>query len=51
MNKPRIKLPESAKVGEIIDVKAVVTHPMETSITNKVARFFDSRPRLKNNSP
>ena len=30
MNKPRIKLPESAKVGEIIDVKAVVTHPMET---------------------
>ena len=30
MNKPRIKLPESATVGEIIDVKAVVTHPMET---------------------
>jgi sulfur-oxidizing protein SoxZ len=27
---PRIKLPDSAKVGDIIDVKAVVTHPMET---------------------
>lgn len=30
MNKPRIKLPDSAKIGEIIDVKTVVTHMMET---------------------
>ena len=30
MNKPRIKLPESVKIGEIIDVKTVVTHVMET---------------------
>jgi sulfur-oxidizing protein SoxZ len=30
MNKPRVKLPEVAKVGEIIDVKAVLSHPMET---------------------
>lgn len=30
MNKPRIKLPENAKVGDIIDIKTAVTHPMET---------------------
>jgi sulfur-oxidizing protein SoxZ len=30
MNKPRIKLPDQAKVGEIIDIKTVVTHVMET---------------------
>ena len=30
MNRPRIKLPDSAMAGEIIDVKAVITHPMET---------------------
>jgi sulfur-oxidizing protein SoxZ len=27
---PRIKLPDTAKVGEIIEIKAVATHPMET---------------------
>ena len=30
MSAPRIKLPDSAKAGDIIDVKTVVTHPMET---------------------
>ena len=30
MNKPRIKLPDEAKAGEIIDVRTVVTHMMET---------------------
>ena len=30
MTAPRIKLPDSAKAGDIIDVKTVVTHPMET---------------------
>jgi sulfur-oxidizing protein SoxZ len=30
MDKPRIKLPETAKAGDVIDVKAVITHPMET---------------------
>ena len=30
MNKPRIKLPDSAKAGDIIDIKTVVTHVMET---------------------
>lgn len=30
MNKPRIKLPDTVKAGEIIDIKTVVTHTMET---------------------
>jgi sulfur-oxidizing protein SoxZ len=30
MNKPRVKLPEAVKAGEIIDIKTVVTHMMET---------------------
>jgi len=30
MAPPRIKLPDSAKIGDIIDIKSVVTHPMET---------------------
>ena len=28
--KPRIKLPDSAKAGEIIDIKTLITHVMET---------------------
>jgi sulfur-oxidizing protein SoxZ len=30
MAKPRIKLPESAKVGEVIEVKTLISHVMET---------------------
>ncbi len=30
MIKPRIKLPESAKVGELIEVKTLISHVMET---------------------
>ena len=28
--KPRIKLPEQAKVGEVIEIKTLVSHVMET---------------------
>ena len=28
--KPRIKLPEAAKVGEIVEIKTLVSHVMET---------------------
>jgi sulfur-oxidizing protein SoxZ len=28
--KPRIKLPDSAKVGEIIEIKTLISHVMET---------------------
>ena len=30
MNKPRIKLPDTAKVGEVIEVKTLISHVMET---------------------
>ncbi len=30
MAKPRIKIPESAKTGEIIEIRAIIQHPMET---------------------
>jgi sulfur-oxidizing protein SoxZ len=28
--KPRIKLPDSAKVGEVIEIKTLISHVMET---------------------
>ncbi len=28
--KPRIKLPENAKIGDVIEVKTLITHVMET---------------------
>ncbi len=31
-NKPRIKLPESAKAGEIIEIKTLIAHVMETGL-------------------
>jgi sulfur-oxidizing protein SoxZ len=30
MAKPRIKLPDSAKVGEVIEIKTLISHVMET---------------------
>ena len=30
MSKPRIKIPEHAKIGEIIEVKTLISHVMET---------------------
>src|SRR5262250_2120773 len=30
MNKPRVKLPEAAKVGDLIEVKTLISHVMET---------------------
>ena len=30
MTKPRIKLPESTKVGEVIEIKTLISHVMET---------------------
>jgi sulfur-oxidizing protein SoxZ len=30
MSKPRIKLPESAKVDDVIEVKTLISHVMET---------------------
>jgi len=30
MNKPRIKLPDSAKAGDVIEIKTLISHVMET---------------------
>jgi sulfur-oxidizing protein SoxZ len=30
LSKPRIKIPESAKAGEVIEIKTLVSHVMET---------------------
>ncbi|HJZ31210.1 MAG TPA: thiosulfate oxidation carrier complex protein SoxZ [Hyphomicrobiaceae bacterium] len=30
MNKPRVKLPDSAKAGDLIEVKTLISHVMET---------------------
>lgn len=30
MQNPRVKLPDKAKVGEVIEVKTLISHPMET---------------------
>ena len=30
MSKPRVRLPEKAKVGEVIEVKTLISHVMET---------------------
>lgn len=30
MAKPRIKVPDSCKVGDLIEIRAIIQHPMET---------------------
>lgn len=30
MNKPRVKLPEAAKAGDLIEIKTLISHVMET---------------------
>ena len=31
-SKPRIKIPKSAKVGDVIEIKTLITHKMETGL-------------------
>lgn len=55
--KPRIRLPQTAKKGEVIEVKTLVTHPMESGqrkdaegktiprrIINAVAVTYNGKP-------
>ena len=51
MSKPRVKLPESAKVGEVIEVKTLISHVMETGqrkdpdgkvIARNIINFFSA---------
>jgi len=43
-NKPRIKLPESYKAGEVIEIRALILHVMETGLRNGE----DGRPVPRN---
>jgi sulfur-oxidizing protein SoxZ len=29
-SKPRVRVPDTAKVGDVIEIKTLITHPMET---------------------
>ena len=55
--KPRIKLPKEAKKGEVIEIKTLIAHPMETGlrkdaegkviprkIINKFTAEFNGKP-------
>lgn len=42
-SKPRIKIPETAKPGEVIEVRTLVTHVMETG--NRKDRAGNAIPR------
>jgi len=51
MNKPRIKLPEAAKPGDLIEIKTLISHVMETgqrkdpdgkTIPRNIINFFSA---------
>ena len=58
MAKPRIKVPKKAKVGQVVQIKTLITHPMETgnrknkktgkkiprNIINKFTAAFNGKP-------
>ena len=57
--KPRLRVPTSAKKGEVIEVKTLITHPMETGlrkdadgkvvarlIVNSLAVTYNDKPVL-----
>jgi len=57
MQKPRVKLPDSATVGEVIEIKTIISHNMETgqrkdldgkiiprNIINKFVAAFNGKP-------
>ena len=46
MEKPRVKVPNKAKKGEIIEVKTLVTHPMETGLRKDAAGKVVRRQQL-----
>ena len=42
--KPRIRMPATAKKGEVIEIKTLITHPMETGVRKDAAG--NAIPRL-----
>lgn len=49
MAKPRVKIPKSAKVGDIVQIKTLITHKMETGL-RKDKKTGDLIPRQIINS-
>jgi sulfur-oxidizing protein SoxZ len=47
MTKPRIKLPDVVKIGDIIEIKALITHPMETGQRRNAAGELVPRHIIK----
>jgi sulfur-oxidizing protein SoxZ len=60
MSKPRVKVPEKIKAGEVIEVKTLISHVMETgnrkdkdgktiprNIINTFTATFDGKPVFK----
>ncbi len=47
--KPRVKVPKSAKVGDVIEIKTLISHKMETG-NRKDKKTGDKIPRLIINS-
>lgn len=47
MTKPRIKLPDIIRIGDVIEIKALVTHPMETGRRRDAADQLVARHIIK----
>jgi sulfur-oxidizing protein SoxZ len=47
MTKPRVKLPDVIKIGDIIEIKALITHPMETGQRRNAAGELVPRSIIK----
>jgi sulfur-oxidizing protein SoxZ len=47
MTKPRVKLPDTIKIGDIIEIKVLVTHPMETGQRRDVTGELVARNIIK----
>jgi sulfur-oxidizing protein SoxZ len=47
MTKPRIKLPDIIRIGDIIEIKALISHPMETGQRRDAAGQLVARNIIK----
>lgn len=47
MTKPRVKLPDVIKIGDIIEIKALIMHPMETGQRRNAAGELVPRHIMK----
>lgn len=38
LNTPRIRAPRSARVGEVVEIRTLIEHPMETGLRHEAGR-------------